>query len=441
MLYFLKGENMKKIKLCLVFLLLCGCGKEVVYDDRVKPAGSDIKLLVGSDLHYIAPQLKEGSELFEEVTMRSDGKNMIYIEEITDSFVEEVITVKPDAILLTGDITYNGEKESHIELAKKLTKIKDAGIKVLVINGNHDINNFGSYKFLKNNVEKTDSISGKEFKEIYQDFGYSDAILTDRNSLSYVSAISEDLWVFMIDTVPFELNSEMIPAYSMGEIKPQTIKWVEESLKQAKDKGAKVMFGMHHNLFYHSPLFEHGYRLEDNEPLLNLMKNYDVPLAVSGHIHLQNIIKDEETQIVDIASGALSVNAHALGHIEFNPTKGFVYEAKPIDVEGWARNEGLRDEKLLTFSDFSRKFYIMAAYNRELNRIDEGDEEALLQAQVMSLLNGYYFSGTVNDEVRKQYLEDEVIQSILKDSDSRRAIYINSILLDKGYNDLKISIE
>lgn len=432
---------MKIAKILALCLLLGGCSKEIVYNESVKPTGSDLEIFVGSDLHYIADDLKKDSTLFKTVSDRSDGKNMHYIEEITDVMVNDVIKAKPDALILTGDLTYNGEKLSHIALAEKLKLIEEQGIPVLVIDGNHDINNYGAYKFLDETVERTDSITPKEFKEIYQEFGYSDALYQDSTSLSYVNAISEDLWVFMIDSVEYNKNSELIPSYNAGDVKTSTIQWIEKCLKAAEEKGAKVIFGMHHNLFYHSELFPHGYRLEDNEALLNLMKTYNVPLSLSGHIHLQNIIKDEGSEIVDIASGALSVYAHSLGHLSFDPKGTIEYQAVPLGIEDWAKETEKTDVNLLDFRDFSRKFYTMAAYNRELNRIDPEDQVALTQAQIMSLLNAYYFSGTVDNEVRVMFSEDEMIQSMIQDSESTRSIYIQSILKDKGYSDLEIAVE
>lgn len=432
---------MKVAKILVACFFLCGCSKEIIYNENVKPAGSELEIFVGSDLHYIADELKKDSTLFKSVSDRSDGKNMHYIEEITDVMVNDVIAAQPDVLILTGDLTYNGEKLSHEALAEKLKAIELGGVQVLVIDGNHDINNFGAYKFLDESVERTDSITPKEFKEIYQDFGYSEALFQDSTSLSYVSALSEDLWVFMIDTAEYNKNSDLIPSYNAGDVKPSTIQWIEKCLKEAEAKGARVIFGMHHNLFYHSELFPHGYRLEDNEALLNLMKTYNVPLSMSGHIHLQNIIKDEESEIVDIASGALSVFTHSLGHLSYDPSGIIEYKAVPLGVDEWAVATENANANLLDFADFSRKFYTMAAYNRELNRIDPEDQEALIQAQIMSLLNAYYFSGTVNDEVRAMFCQDEVIQSMIQDSESTRSIYIQSILEDKGYSDLEITVQ
>ena len=41
------------------------------------------------------------------------------IAEITDAFIEEVIKRQLDGLILSGDLTFNGEKKSHGELAMK----------------------------------------------------------------------------------------------------------------------------------------------------------------------------------------------------------------------------------------------------------------------------------------------------------------------------------
>lgn len=36
----------------------------------------------------------------------ADGKNIIYIEEITDSFVTTIIKEKPEILIISGDLTF-----------------------------------------------------------------------------------------------------------------------------------------------------------------------------------------------------------------------------------------------------------------------------------------------------------------------------------------------
>ena len=80
-------------------------------------------------------------QLFQLFVERCDGKVVKYLPQLLDAFMDQVIAEKPSALVLSGDITMNGEKINHEELARKLGKVQEAGIPVLVIPGNHDINN------------------------------------------------------------------------------------------------------------------------------------------------------------------------------------------------------------------------------------------------------------------------------------------------------------
>ena len=58
---------------------------------------------------------------------------MEYCEEVTDAFIRQVIEEMPDALILSGDLTFNGEKASHVALAEKLSTIENAGIPVFPV--------------------------------------------------------------------------------------------------------------------------------------------------------------------------------------------------------------------------------------------------------------------------------------------------------------------
>ena len=102
------------------------------------PVNSPIELIVATDLHYLSPSIVERGEVFEKVYLGGDGKQMNYMSEIPDAFIEDVIKQKPDGLILSGDLTFNGEKKSHEELAEKFKKVEKSGVPVMVIPGNHD---------------------------------------------------------------------------------------------------------------------------------------------------------------------------------------------------------------------------------------------------------------------------------------------------------------
>ena len=74
---------------------------------------------------------------------------------------------------MSGDLTFNGEKKSHEELAEKLKKVEKSGILVMVIPGNHDINNFHASSFAKNSSYPVETVGDHDLRELYGSLGMS----------------------------------------------------------------------------------------------------------------------------------------------------------------------------------------------------------------------------------------------------------------------------
>lgn len=53
------------------------------------------------------------------------------------------------------------------------------GIQVVVIPGNHDINNRNAASFDGRSRQMAEAVSANEFAEIYNDFGYDEALSRD----------------------------------------------------------------------------------------------------------------------------------------------------------------------------------------------------------------------------------------------------------------------
>ena len=169
-------------------------------------ANKNVTFFIASDMHYLAKSLSDGGKAYKTFIETGDGKQLNYIEEIMNAFVVDIKNKKPDVLILSGDLTTNGEKASHIELAKKLKEVESSGTSVYVIPGNHDVFNPYARNFKGDKQYKTDYISDSDFSKIYADFGYNDAVLRDKNTLSYLSATSSDTWLLMLDTAKYEDN-------------------------------------------------------------------------------------------------------------------------------------------------------------------------------------------------------------------------------------------
>ena len=87
------------------------------------------RVVIATDVHYLADQLADGKcESFMEMAEESDGRVLPYLWEITDAFFDEVSEIRPDFLIVSGDLTMEGEKLSHQEFAEKLGSLEDEGI-------------------------------------------------------------------------------------------------------------------------------------------------------------------------------------------------------------------------------------------------------------------------------------------------------------------------
>ena len=337
---------------------------------------SETTLIVATDLHYIAPELTDHGEYFERMIENSDGKVMEYIEELTDAFLAEVIERKPDALILSGDLSFNGARLSHEALADKLRAVSDAGIPVLVIPGNHDLENEDAACFRGESFIRVESVTAEMFASIYYDFGLAQADSMDSASLSYTVEIDPLLRVLMLD-----VNT----AESPNRVREETLSWVEDQLKEAAAAGAGVVAVSHQNLYRHNPVIYDGYVIENADKLLTLYERYGVLVNLSGHLHCQHIVKG---RVCDIATSSLAVNPCQYGVLTVE-NNTLTYETSPIDVSGWAVAQGRTEPELLNFSEYAEEFFLHSG--RSLIDDDEPEAEAL--SRFFGELNLKYFAG------------------------------------------------
>lgn len=305
--------------------------------------------MVSSDLHYLSPQLMEYRGKFREICEALGEPEMERIEEVMDGLLDKVMEKRPDIFLITGDLSYQGEKQSHMELADKLAGLCQAGIFVYVVPGNQDMDNPFSMSWKstacgqqntgfseKNSDVRTDkaaytpvpSVSAREFREIYGHMGYggnvqetsfaaggckSAVISRAPDSLSYLVHFtkqqpgewkSDELKSDELKSDELksdglksdELKSELylfmldttISRSPEGEISAGTLKWMKKWMKKVSQK--PCIIAGHHPLL---PLDlneetrkeTEKYVMKNSKQLCELMQKYRISLYCSGHLH------------------------------------------------------------------------------------------------------------------------------------------------------------
>jgi 3',5'-cyclic AMP phosphodiesterase CpdA len=398
---------MKKSMFVLIILIAIMSGfyflKQYNKQASPIPSGDDITLAITSDIHYLSRDLNDGKEAFQKYISKGDGKQLYYIAELFDTFIDQLKQTKPKVLILSGDLTNNGELDSHKDLAEKLKELEKTGTSIYVIPGNHDILNPWARGFKNNNQYVTDYIDEKEFVKIYADYGYKEAIMRDKATLSYLAAPSEDLWLLMLDTNKYKNNLALGYPETDGVLSKSTLDWINECHLLAEEKGAEIVAVMHHNILHHSNVIREGYTLNNNEQSRLRLKGNNINLVFSGHIHIQDISFDQQPNnpLYDIASGALSVYPHQYGNLIYTAKdKSLEYSTTRLDVEQWAKQNDMNDQNLLNFTKYSEDYFNNISYNMAYRRLEkEGsytEEEMKQMSEIVQILNMRYFSGTEN---------------------------------------------
>lgn len=345
---------------------------------------ADVTLFTATDLHYLSPQLTDYGSVYTWAIENGDGKALRYMDEVTDALCQEVIEKQPQALILSGDLTFNGEKQSHLDLAQKLQKVQEAGVQVLVLPGNHDLNNSRAYRYAGEEYSPVDTITAEEFLTIYEDFGFRQAISRDEASLSYVYPLCDGWRILMLD-----VNGVEVPSVMMGV----TQLWVEDQLQKARDAGDRVIAVSHQNLLQHSPLFAFGYVITNGDDLQAIYeRDNTVAVNLSGHIHMQHGAVSEGG-VPEIVTSSLAVNPGHYGVVTLGEHSGS-YRTQPVDVSAWARGKGSDNPDLLNYSAYVRDFFWNNAYRQGYDNVTS-DKDFKELGRYFADMNTAYFAGRI----------------------------------------------
>lgn len=394
------------------------------------------KAIIGTDIHYLSRDLTDGGSRFQYMVEHGDGKVVTYVEQITDAFLEEVIREKPDMLILSGDLTLDGEKKSHEELAEKLYQVEDAGIPVLVIPGNHDINNRHAAQYQGEDRFPAEFTTPEEFREIYRDFGYDEALSEDETTLSYVYEVDEYNRLLMLDTCQYKQK-----ALVGGAILTETYEWIEMELESAWDNGMNVIPVAHHNLLDESEIYVQDCTIEHGEQLVTILEDWGVPLFLSGHLHVQHTKRsDEDRGIWEMVTSSLSTPACQYGNLIYRDDGSFSYWTQSVDVEDWAKRHNRTEKELLEFDKFKEPFLRRVFYNQSYDSLQTISgltrEQLDRMSELYSELNYHYYQGTAY-QIREKTLQNPDYQLWLGDgSFTVLTDYVQYIISDakRDYN-------
>lgn len=258
-----------------------------------------------SDTHlYDLDTLGSNDDL--DTYLTQDRKMIRESVPIFDAAIADIATWNVDFLLISGDLTKDGELVDHQLMVSRLAAL---GVPAYVIPGNHDINNPDAKDYSGTSTADATEVSPETFKSLYADYGYGSAVYTDENSLSYIAEPVEGVWLFAIDSCKYTNNATLGYPETSGAISDATLAWITEKLAEAKSAGKTVIGMMHHGLIEHftgqSTLFA-DYLVDERASVAATLAAAGLTVMFTGHFHANDVVAAtyDDNTLYDVETGS-----------------------------------------------------------------------------------------------------------------------------------------
>lgn len=268
---------------------------------------NQIKIAHLSDTHFFSKRLYSDCPDFT-IAEHSDRKMFRESGDIIKKAMDEIVAYQPDLVILSGDLTKDGELACHQDIhamlsdAKKRLKAAGKEAQFAVINGNHDINNdLNGRDFSGGSAEHTDLVDPLAFKELYADCGYDDAIAmfdqggSKGGSLSYVLRPVKGVTLIAVDSCKYSTDQNGLDVdehVTSGVVGEKLLQWIESQAKQARAAGDIVFVTQHHGVVPHfsmEPTLMGEYLVDNYEECQRRYADAGVSAVFTGHMHANDI--------------------------------------------------------------------------------------------------------------------------------------------------------
>lgn len=281
----------KTLALLMSVIILFGC---MPFAFAAKK-DDDLSLIVTSDIHYhkkdsTTPITKSTAENPFGHTV-SNGKLTAESAAILDQFLKEAAESDADYVLITGDISDNGEIENVEAITEKLEAFEKAsGKQVIACMGNHEtyhVSSTGSYI--------VEGLTGPEFRNYYKNLGYDLALDIDEQTASYTVDLNSKYRLICVDA---NIMSDRL------------VDWIGQQAEKAQKDGKNLISAMHFSLFSHYKMESliSGSVIPDTYKLPDKFIDWGIKFNFSGHTHELDTAEYTNSKgiVYDITSGSLT---------------------------------------------------------------------------------------------------------------------------------------
>lgn len=395
-----------------------------------------------SDTHLIADSLHDHGQAFSQMQKTSQGKDLYYQETALSAFARMAEEKKPAAIIVTGDVTFNGERvsaEKFAELFKPLTKTK-----LLVVPGNHDIYDGWAREFRGKKQYYAGQISPRMWRNIFKK-SYENVLSIDRNSLAYSVQLNPDYLLILADSNDYGKEESSTAPATAGFLGKEQRKWIKEQLQYASQNNLRVIFCMHHNLYAHNPAVNKGYVVDDYRELRKLLAQYNVKLVFSGHIHAQNIMPPQNScPATEIVTASFCSNDQGYGVVKVSP-KEISYTCHHFKMDGYLTDKEKQNWTLTHFHDYLENIQLgtisAELMQNELYRNHDDLKTVRQMGRLFGEMNYHFFTGKNHIDLEElQKLKKSAIYQRLIAENPQYELYLHTLYDTSTHDNLHVKI-
>lgn len=300
-----------------------------------------------TDTHFFKNDLGAYGKEYDEF-MRFEQKCFAETEAINNAVFDFLKkTDKTDNILIAGDLSFNGEKESHKGFIRLLNELKNNGKNIYVVTADHDFKD-GNDRCYGYTTEKgkfeVEATRRDELYELYYEFGFKNAIAVDKQHLSYVAQIADGVRLLA-------LNNDGSPT-TRKTFDDEQIHWIKEQAKKARQDG-QMMFAMnHYPLLPGQPIFSviSSAVQKNSTAITEMLADEGVHLVFTGHMHNQSInekVTQKGNKFYDVCTGAIIAAPASMRFVTIEDKTTVDIKTEPIPEFEWDTN-GRSCEKYLS---------------------------------------------------------------------------------------------
>lgn len=396
-----------------------------------------------SDTHLIADSLHDDGQAFSQMQKTSQGKDLYYQETALSAFVRMAEEKKPAAIIVTGDVTFNGERvsaERFAEIFKPLTKTK-----LLVLPGNHDIYDGWAREFHSKKQYYAGQISPRMWRNIFRT-SYETAVSVDNSSLAYSVQLNPDYLLILADSNDYGKEESSTAPATAGFLGKEQRKWIKEQLQYASQNNLRVIFCMHHNLYAHNPAVNKGYVVDDYRELRKLLAQYNVKLVFSGHIHAQNIMSPQNScPATEVVTACFCSNDQGYGVVKVSP-KEISYTCHHFKMKDYLTDKEKRNWTLTHFHDYLENIQLgtisAELMQEDLYRNHDDLKSVRQMGRLFGEMNYHFFTGKNHidfDELQK-LKKSEIYQRLISEN-PQYELYLQTLYDTSVHDNLHVKIK